>query len=131
MPEESLNRTAAMPHLSADVLPASDGSEGAAMWVAAPFQALIRGVDASRDRFEVAAVLDTLSTGGLYVRLDRPAEPGATVFVVVRLSTRPEPAVPAPSVAARGRVAEVQRQADGVYGVAISFARHRFLYTRI
>ena len=101
------------------------------MWVAAPFQALIRGVDASGDRFEVAAVLDTLSTGGLYVRLDRPVEPGATVFVVVRLSTRPDPAAPAPSVAARGRVARVQRQADGMCGVAIAFMRHRFLYARI
>jgi hypothetical protein len=114
-----------------DNLPLSPtGTRRAAMWVAAPFPATIRGSDTTGERFEVAAVLDTLSTGGLSVRLGRSVEPGAAMFAVVRLSATPDIAAPAAHVAVRGQVVRVERQPDGRYGVVVAFTRHRFLYTR-
>jgi hypothetical protein len=131
MSEGSSNHRAGLQQAIADLPPSSQGTGRDILWIAMPFPAVIRGVDTSGDRFEVSAVLDTLSTGGLYVRLGRPVQTGATVFVVVRLSIRPDPAAPAPSIAARGWVARVQQQADRTYGIAVAFTRHRFLYARI
>jgi PilZ domain-containing protein len=131
MPEGSLNRAGVTRQSSSDLPPAPAGAERGAYWVAAPFPALIRGVDASGDRFQVAALLDTLSTEGLYVRLGRPVEPGAILFVVVRLSTAPDLATPAPRIAAHGRVVRVERQAGGMFGVGVAFVRHRFLYASL
>ena len=131
MPERFSNHMAAMQQATADLPPSSQGSGHDTLWVAVPFPAVIRGVDTSGDRFEVSTVLDTLSTSGLYVRLVRLVEPGATMFVVVRLSTMPNLAAPAPCVAVRGRVIRIEPLADRMYGVAVTFTRHRFLYARI
>lgn len=54
-----------------------------------PFPAMLRGKDASGESFEVDAVLDNISAGGLYVRLGRCVKRGARLFAVVRLSTSP------------------------------------------
>jgi hypothetical protein len=51
-----------------------------------PFPAILRGKDASGESFEVNAVLDNISAGGLYVRLERCVKRGTRLFVVVRLS---------------------------------------------
>src|SRR5262249_5829678 len=93
-----------------------------------PFPAAVRGVDQAGQRFRVDAVLDNLSASGLYVWLGRPVEPGATVFVVVRLSSAPEQQLEAPGVAARAVALRLDRLPDGRYGSAMTFKRARFLY---
>ena len=55
-----------------------------------PFPAIVRGVDANGESFEVNTVLDNISAGGLYVRLGRCVKRGTRFFVLVRLSTTPE-----------------------------------------
>lgn len=131
MSEGIPNHRAAMQQAIADLPPSSQGDGRDTLWIAMPFPVVIRGVDTSGDRFEFFTMLDTLSTGGLYVRLSQSVEQGATVFVVIRLSTMPNVTVSAPYVAARGLVVRVERPDDRVYGIAVAFTRHRFLYARI
>jgi hypothetical protein len=47
-----------------------------------------RGVDRCGERFELETLLDNLSATGLHLRLARPVEPGATLFIIVWLTTR-------------------------------------------
>ncbi len=94
-----------------------------------PFPALVRGVDARGERFEVETVLDNLSTSGLYLRLPRPIDQGAKLFICVQLTLTAERDVPSPRVALHGVVLWTEPQADGRCGVAVAFERHRFLYT--
>ena len=93
-----------------------------------PFAAIVRGWDATGDRFTLEAVLDNLSASGLYFRLARPVELGATLFVVVRLTAAPSQSAAGPGVAIRGVVRRVDRRPGGVCGIAVAFKRHRFLY---
>jgi hypothetical protein len=131
MSEGFSNHRAGLQLAIADLPPSPQGNGRDTLWIAMPFPVVIRGVDTSGDRFEVSAVLDTLSTSGLYVRLGQSVELGATLFVLIRLSTMPDLTVPAPYVAARCLVARVERPDDRVYGIAVAFTRHRFLYARI
>jgi len=89
------------------------------------FPVTVRGVDARGEAFEVSAVLDNVSAGGLYVRLGRLLEPGVKLFAVVRLALMP--GVAAPCVAVRGIVLRAESQPDGSCGVGVRFTRHRFL----
>jgi hypothetical protein len=95
--------------------------------IATPFPATVCGVDRAGDRFRIDTVLDNFSAAGLYMRLGRPIEPGATLFVVVRFAVAPAAMLAAPGVAARGVVVWVERQ-PGAWGIAVKFIRQRFLY---
>jgi hypothetical protein len=128
MAERALKHAATQEHkISGSPLPAETQIHRG-LWVAAPFMATVRGVDASGDRFEVAAVLETLGTNGLDMRLWRPVGLGARLFAVVRLSTKPDIGAPALRIAVRGRVASASQQHDEWYRVALVFERYRFLY---
>ena len=112
-----------------DVIFPDDGlQELHGLWVDTPFPAHIRGVDAHGERFALDAVLDTLGPQRLYVRLPRPVEPGANLFVVVRLSPDPTATAPCARIAVRGEVVRTDAQPDGRCGAAVAFPRHRFLY---
>jgi hypothetical protein len=87
---------------------------------------MIRSVDASCEAFQVHTVLDHFSASSFGVRLERHVKCGAKVFAIVRMSTS-LPEVPAPRVAVRGVVHGVELESDGVWSVAVQFARHRFL----
>lgn len=95
--------------------------------IAAPFPTILRGVDQSGDRFRIDTVLDNFGAEGLYVRLVRPIELDATVFVVVRFAVGSIPMLAAPGVAARGVVVWVEPQ-PGAWGIGIRLMRQRFLY---
>ena len=97
-----------------------------ALRVDLPFLATVRGIDATGERFTLNTQLDNLSACGLYLRLQRPVEPGAHLFLVVRLSTVLVNA--GPRVALRGTVLRTEAYDDGRCGVAVAFDRHRFLY---
>jgi hypothetical protein len=96
-------------------------------WIATPFPATVRGVDQAGDRFRIDTVLDSFSAAGLYLRLARPIEPGATLFVVVRFAVAPAARLAAPGVAARGVVVWAEPR-SGAWGVAMKFTRQRFLF---
>jgi hypothetical protein len=109
--------------------PHSDGMERRSMpRIELPFPAIVRGVDRCGERFELHTPLDNLSATGLYLRLARPVEPGATLFIVVRLTTTPGQWTVGPGVAARGTVLRVDPRSGGAFGLAVAFRRHRFLY---
>ena len=95
--------------------------------IATPFPATVRGVDRAGDRFRIDTVLDNFSAAGLYLRLARPIELGATLFVVVRFAVAPAAILAAPGVAARGVVVWAEPQ-PGAWGIALKFIRQRFLY---
>ena len=89
-----------------------------------PFPARVRGVDWRGDPFEVEAVLDNLSAGGLYLRLKRRMEAGAKLFIFFRLATRLTPEAKGLGVAARSRVLRSDPLPNGAFGVAVAFERH-------
>src|SRR5207247_8661738 len=92
-----------------------------------PFPARVRGIDWRGDPFEVEAVLDNLSAGGLYVRLKRRTEDGAKLFVLFRLATRLAPDAKGLRVAARSRVLRSEPLPDGAFGIAVVFEHHHYL----
>jgi hypothetical protein len=96
-------------------------------WIATPFPATVRGVDQAGDRFRIGTILDSFSAAGLFLRLARPIELGATLFVVVRFVVAPTPSLAAPGVAARGVVVWAKPQA-GDWAIGLKFTRQRFLY---
>jgi hypothetical protein len=97
-------------------------------WIAMPFRVTLCGVDQAGDRFRIDTVLDNFSAAGLYLRLVRPIEPGATMFVVVRFTIAPAARPAAPGMAARAVVVWAKPQPGGVWGIALKFTRQRFLY---
>jgi hypothetical protein len=92
-----------------------------------PFPVLVRGVDMDGQAFELHVVLDNISAGGFYMTLKRHVKPGTKLFSVVRLSSAPDSAAPAPRVAVRGVVRRVEPQPGGRWGLGVQFRHHRFL----
>jgi hypothetical protein len=87
----------------------------------------VRGVDVAGKAFEVDAVLDNLSGGGLHMRLERKVREGTELFTVIRFSHPQVESETGPRVATRGIVLRVTPLPEGSYGVAVEFTRHRFL----
>jgi hypothetical protein len=126
---QSPNHMASKPRPVAGSMNACGGVERrGAVRVAIPFPATVRGMDQTGDRFTLDTVLDNLSSTGLYLRLARLVEPGAALFIVVRLTVVPAQQVAGASVAVRGVVLRSELQPSGMCGVAVRFTRHRFLY---
>ena len=92
-----------------------------------PFKMVVRGVDTTGTRFQESCSVENISAGGLYIRLERTLQPGANLFVSVRLSLS-KSAAESPHVAARGHVARVSSEADGRTGIAVVFDQTRWLY---
>ena len=92
-----------------------------------PFHATVRGVNAAGETFEVSTVLDNMSSGGLYLRLDQNVMQGAVISVIIRLSTKKVDLIPVANVAVEGVVARNEAQPDGVYGIGILIRSRRFV----
>jgi hypothetical protein len=92
-----------------------------------PFPAIIRSRDSSNNAFEVNTLLNNLSAGGFYLRLEQRLEPGIKLFAVINLSNPLALKTLVPRVAVRGTVQRVELQSDGQWGVGVRFTRHRFL----
>jgi hypothetical protein len=86
-----------------------------------PFAVVVRGVDVSGAAFETAAVLENLSAGGLYLRLEREVPVRSRLFVVIRFAAQLR-------VAVSGVVLRRELLGEGRSGVAVRIGRHRFLY---
>ena len=103
-------------------------------WVERPerlyekFSVRVKGRDAAGNRFKMVTLLENIGGGGLYVLLDRRVEGGAPLSFFVSFSTLPlGESMSAPRLCARGRVLRAEAQPDGLFGVAVSFTRHRFV----
>jgi len=106
----------------------SDGTERRSTpRIELPFPATVCGIDRCGERFELETLLDNLSATGLHLRLARPVEPGATLFIIVWLTTRLGQWAVGPGVAARRSVLRADLWPGGAWGFAVAFRRHRFL----
>jgi PilZ domain-containing protein len=92
-----------------------------------PFPVTVRTVKAMGEALHVETVIDNMSARGLFVRLSRPIALGAPLTTVIRLSVDGREDACA-RVVARGVVRRVELKANGQYGIAVEFARHRVIY---
>lgn len=90
-----------------------------------PFPAIVRGIDATGERFTLNVQLDNLSACRLYFRVRQPVGPGTKLLLIGRLSPTLDTG---PSVALRGTVLRAEAQADGCYRLAVEFKHHRFVF---
>ncbi len=88
--------------------------------VCGSFPVRMHGIDDSGYPFKANSLVDNISSGGLYMQLGRHLAVGSRLFVVVQL-------VVGATIAARGRVARVERRPHGLCGVAVRFTRTRLL----
>jgi len=91
------------------------------------FRATVHGVDSSGEVFETDAVLDNLSAAGLYIRLGQSIEPGATLAIIVELSSASVNQNPTSRVVLYGTVLRSELESNHACGVAMRLTHHRFL----
>ena len=92
-----------------------------------PFHAMVRGVNAGGEAFEASTVLDNMSSGGLYLRVEQNVMQGAEISVIIRLSTKTTDPIPVANVAVEGVVVRNDVQPSGLYGLGISISTRRFV----
>ena len=92
-----------------------------------PFPVRVRGRGDNGEKYDMDTVLDNLGPGGLYLRLARNVKEGARLFLLVRFSPSQDKEVFAPLVAIEGEVLRAEPQTDGRCGIAVRFARRRFV----
>lgn len=99
-----------------------------ALRIVAPFPAIVRGTDTAGHAFEEHAHLDNLSGAGIHLHLHHHLELGAMVFAVVRLTMDAERIECGAGVAIRGIVLRDSTNDNGMWGYAVLFVQHRFLF---
>lgn len=93
----------------------------------ASFPAAIVGAGAADGVFKVSTELDNISAGGLYLKVGRRVERGATLLVVVHLCAAGRETHDTARVAIDGLVLRSDAHAGGYCGLAIKITNHRFL----
>jgi hypothetical protein len=83
------------------------------------FPALVRGVDASGERFQVHTLLDNFGAEELYLRLLRRVRVGERLFILTDIHEA--------SIALHGRVLRLEPQPDGACDVTVAIRHHRFI----
>jgi hypothetical protein len=91
------------------------------------FPAVVHGVDAGNETFQVETTIDNISAGGLYLRLRQRLVPGTTLFFIASLSTPGSVNASAPRLALHGVVLRTELTRGGACGVAVALSNHRFL----
>ena len=92
-----------------------------------PFPAVVYGVDAGHEVFQIETTIDNLSASGLYLRLRQRLEPGTTLFIITSLSTPGRFNAAVPRLALHGVVLRAELTHSGACGVAVALSHHRFL----
>jgi hypothetical protein len=92
-----------------------------------PFTARVSGVDTEGRAFTAHAVLDNLSADGLYVRLRQRVAEGSKLSFLIWFSDVPTHKLPSPRLEVEGFVTRMDPAPGGIYGVAVSLSRYRFL----
>lgn len=93
-----------------------------------PFRVSVRSVNAQGEAFTSETVLDNLSAGGMYVRIPERVQKGTKVFSLIQIAVATDKS-PGARVALNG-VALRSDQGLRVYGLAVTFTRHRFLWSK-
>jgi hypothetical protein len=91
------------------------------------FPAVVHGVDAGNETFQINTTIDNISAGGLYLRLRQRLEPGTTLFLIASLSTPGCVNVSAPRLALYGVALRTELTHSGACGVAVALSNYRFL----
>ena len=92
--------------------------------ISTPFPITVRGVNSEGNGYEIKTLIDNLSTGGAYLRLDEKIEPHSSLHLRITLSE--SESVPGPVIEAEGIVLRTEPKANGLLGLAVLFTRHRF-----
>jgi len=88
------------------------------------FAVRMRGIDESGTRFQATALVDNISSSGLYMQMSRLLSERSKLFLLVQLLS-------GPAVAALGEVARTETRPYGLYGVAVRFSHTRLLPSRV
>jgi hypothetical protein len=92
--------------------------------ISEPFPARIWGVDSDDLPFNVDAMVDNISSTGLYLKTPRAVGTGCEVKLIVHMLSGPASGVTA---SVQGLVLRSELQPDGKHGLAIAINKHRFL----
>jgi hypothetical protein len=93
-----------------------------------PFPVIVRSVEVDEQPFEEHTILDNLSSCGLYLPLTRRAREGVTLFVLIRFSVSHDADASVAWIELYGKVLRTEPRPGGVFGTAIRFTHHRFIY---
>lgn len=102
------------------------------------YPARVRWLQAAGKSVKHEAVLDNLSSKGLYMRVGSRMVAGQRAFVVFhmadvmkmpsrQLASAPLTSINAPRIAVRGSVLRIEQLEGGLWGVVVVFKQHRFL----
>lgn len=88
------------------------------------FPAMEQDVEKGGEPFDFNAVITNISASGLYVRLMRSEEPGATLFLLMTFASAAK--AHGPLLAIHGRVLRVEPQRSGDFGLGVAITYHEF-----
>ena len=77
--------------------------------------------------FKVDAEVEVISNKEVYLRLDRPVEPGARILIITRFAKDWAAGFRAPTVALRGKVSRLESRPGREDEVVVAVTRFRFL----
>lgn len=92
--------------------------------VSKPFPTTVSGIDKAGESFELACVLDNISSTGLYLKMPRQLEHGSEVRLIVNFSVDSSPAG---SAVIRGVALRSDPQLDQRWGLAVAISEHAFI----
>ena len=76
---------------------------------------------------DVTSIIDNVGAGGFYVRLMQRPEPGTRLNALIKFVTGSGDTKGTARLAVRGSVLRVEELSGGVYGVAVSIRRYKFV----
>jgi hypothetical protein len=96
--------------------------------IAGPYAARVRWAEAATGAVKRDAILENLSSSGLYMRITHGLEAGQSILVAFQMDPIGRPAKGrAARVAVRGSVLRMELLDDGLWGVVVVFKQYRFL----
>jgi hypothetical protein len=93
--------------------------------VVCDYPIIVQGVDLNGGKYKQDARLANLSSGGLYMWVDREFEIGTRLSVTVCLTSAPLDEG-TPQLATHGIVLRTEPEHGGTFGVAVKFDQYRF-----
>jgi len=100
----------------------------AASRIQTPFPVIVRSSEQNEQPFEEHAILDNLSSCGLYLPLARRLRLGITLLVLSRFSISLDANASVAWIELHGKVLRAEWRPDGLFGTAIGFTHRRFVY---
>jgi len=97
--------------------------------IAGRYPARVRWADRDAGAVRQVAVLDNLSSNGLYMRASREIGTGQKVFVAFQMIDTQRQLTPerVPKIAVRGSVLRTELLGDGSWGIVVKFGQYRFI----